>query len=86
MFRRFLLGLAWGILGVLLLALPSLADPYNAALCKANPSVSAGEICKVADMGEALAGMTSGMTDVAVLPMGLGAAMQTFRHIVLRNV
>jgi len=67
-----------GLLAVVITAGVSLAKPANAAY--------SDEVQKINDMVDTLAGMTSGMTDVAVLPMGLGAAMQTFRHIVLRNV
>ncbi len=44
------------------------------------------EVEKVNTMSDTIAGIVSTMTDVAILPMGIGASMRTFRHIVLQNV
>lgn len=44
------------------------------------------EVEKVNVLSDTIAGIVSGMTTVAITPMGLGAAMKVFRHIVLNNV
>lgn len=44
------------------------------------------EVEKVNTMSDTIAGIVSTMTDVAILPMGIGASMRVFRHIVLQNV
>jgi hypothetical protein len=44
------------------------------------------EVDKVNTMSDTIAGIVASMTDVAILPMGIGASMRVFRHIVLANV
>ncbi|MDJ0844938.1 MAG: hypothetical protein QNJ08_11945 [Crocosphaera sp.] len=44
------------------------------------------EVEKVNTMSDTIAGIVASMTDVTILPMGIGASMRVFRHIVLANV
>ncbi|MDJ0662869.1 MAG: hypothetical protein QNJ42_25780 [Crocosphaera sp.] len=44
------------------------------------------EVEKVNIMSDTIAGIVASMTDVTILPMGIGASMRVFRHIVLANV
>lgn len=44
------------------------------------------EVEKVNVMSDTIAGIVASMTDVTILPMGIGASMRVFRHIVLANV
>lgn len=44
------------------------------------------EVEKVNAVAGTISGIVTGMTDVAILPMGISASMRTFRHIVLQNV
>lgn len=43
-------------------------------------------IKKIETVAETLAGLTALFTSVLITPMGISAAAQTFRHVVLRNV
>ncbi len=53
---------------------------------KANAQKFEDEVEKVNVMSDTIAGIVASMTDVTILPMGIGASMRVFRHIVLSNV
>ncbi len=53
---------------------------------KANAQKFEDEVEKVNIMSDTIAGIVASMTDVTILPMGIGASMRVFRHIVLANV
>jgi uncharacterized protein YggE len=56
------------------------------ATTPANAQTFDQEVEKINTMSATIAGIVTAMTDVAILPMGISAAMKTFRHIVLNNV
>ncbi len=53
---------------------------------QANAQKFEDEVEKVNVMSDTIAGIVASMTDVTILPMGIGASMRVFRHIVLANV
>ncbi len=60
-------------LGNILLAPPARAD-FKA------------EIKKVQDISQSLQDTTAGMTEVAILPIGISSSIKILRHVVLNNV
>ncbi len=44
------------------------------------------ELEKVGAFSDAIGAIVASMTTIAITPIGIGAAVKTFRHIVLNNV
>lgn len=44
------------------------------------------ELDKVTDFSDVIGGVVSSLTNIAITPIGIGASIKTFRHIVLNNV
>jgi hypothetical protein len=72
--KRFLLMTATGVVISLACVAPASANQFDEA------------VDQIDDISETIQGIVTGMTQVAILPMGISSAMKAFRHIVLNNV
>lgn len=52
----------------------------------ANASEFEDAVDQIDTISTTIQGIVTGMTQVAILPMGISSAMKAFRHIVLNNV